>query len=198
MLLTDPQLIRSEIDRRLDQARTADPAIAQRKQLDLALAKASATLTRMVQAFQEQLITIDELRARMPDLRAREASIRGQIRALEAQRADRDLYLKLADDLEGFLARLRDKASTTGVHDRQRVLRLLVSDVLIGPEKVTIRHRIPVRERSTPNAARRGADPDAESDQSPGYPLCWGRDRPPLRSSRHGGDPAAILHHPCC
>jgi len=28
-----------------------------------------------------------------------------------------------------------------------RVLRLLVKDVLVGPEKITIRHRIPIRTR---------------------------------------------------
>ena len=101
----------------------------------------------MIEAFPEQLITIDELRARMPDLRARETNLRSQIDALDAQLADREVYLKLADDLEGFLAQLRTNADTANVHERQRVLRLLVKDVLIGPEKITIRHRIPVRER---------------------------------------------------
>ena len=41
---------------------------------------------------------------------------------------------KLADYLEGFLAQLRGNAAT--VEDRQRVLRLLVKHILIGPEKV--------------------------------------------------------------
>jgi site-specific DNA recombinase len=41
-LLADPQLIRAEIDKRLDQARTADPTNRQRKTLELALAKASS------------------------------------------------------------------------------------------------------------------------------------------------------------
>ena len=57
----------------------------------------------MVEAFSEQLITIDELRGRMPGLRAREAGLRGQLDALDSQLADRDAYLKLANDLEGFL-----------------------------------------------------------------------------------------------
>ena len=61
----------------------------------------------MIQAYSEQLITIDELRARMPHLRAREAGLRGQLAALDAQAADRDAYLKLAGDLDGFLAQLR-------------------------------------------------------------------------------------------
>jgi hypothetical protein len=40
----------------------------------------------------------------MPHLRSREANLRGQLDALDAQTADRDAYLTLAGDLEGFLA----------------------------------------------------------------------------------------------
>ena len=67
-LLTDPALIRAEISKRLQQARTADPATRQRKRLELALAKATTAITRMIEAFQEQLITIDELRSGDPRL----------------------------------------------------------------------------------------------------------------------------------
>jgi site-specific DNA recombinase len=56
----------------------------------------------MIEAFSEQLITIDELRARMPDMRAREANLRGQIDAVDTQLADRETYLKLAANLGGF------------------------------------------------------------------------------------------------
>jgi site-specific DNA recombinase len=174
-LLADPHLIRAEINKRLDQARTADPAVKQRQRLDLALAKATKAITNMIEAFQEQLLTIDELRARMPDLRARESGLRGQIDALDAQLADRELYLKLADDLHRFLAQLRDKADVFTIEERQRVLRLLVKDVLVGPEKITIRHRIPVRD--TANAGRHDSEAslDAEGDHSPSCPLRWGR-----------------------
>ena len=74
----------------------------------------------------------------MPELRSRETGLRSQLDALAAQLTDRDAYLKLADDLEGFLARLRRNAATATVTEQQRVLRLLVKDVLIGPE--THRH----------------------------------------------------------
>ena len=176
-LLADPALIRAEISKRLETARTADPATRQRQQLELALAKAAKSVTAMITAYSEQLITIDELRARMPDLRARETSLRSQLSALDAQLADRDAYLKLADDLEGFLAQLRGSAATADTPQRQRVLRLLVKDVLIGPEKITIRHRIPARGSS--RAARQhqpGAD--TEGDHRPGYLLRWGRGHP--------------------
>jgi site-specific DNA recombinase len=179
-LLADPALIRTEISKRLEQARTADPATRQRKRLELALAKATTAITRMIEAFQEQLITIDELRSRMPDLRARETNLRGQLDALDAQLADQEAYLKLADDLEGFLTQLRASTSGASVPERQRVLRLLVKDVLVGPAKITIRHRIPIRER-TSHSNQEHPTPDTEGDQSASCPLRWGRDNTPLR-----------------
>ena len=157
-LLADPALIRTEIDKRLDQVRTADPATAQRQRLDAALAKTTTAITRLIGAYQEQLISLDELRARMPELRARETSLRHQLDALDSQLADREIYLKLADDLEDFLTRLRDKTATATVAERQRVLRLLVKDVLVGPDKITIRHSIPVRHNTSSRDRRPPSD----------------------------------------
>jgi hypothetical protein len=172
-----------EIDRRLHAARTTDPATNQRERLQTALTTATASITRMIEAFQEQLITIDELRARMPDLRARETGLHAQLDALHTQIADREIYLKLADDLEGFLAQLHDKAETTTVEQRQHVLRLLVKDVLVGPEKITIRHRIPIRERTA--TSQQHPDADSEGDQGRSYPLRRGRDRASAGEHRH-------------
>ena len=153
--------------KRLGQARTGDPATRQRHRLELELAKAATSITAMTEAFSEQLLTIDELRATMPHLRARQAN-------LHAQTAYRDAYVTLADDLEGFLAQLRGNAATATVEDRQRVLRLLVKDILIGPEKITIRHRITARPDGS-GAQQGDPEPDTEGDQRPGYPLRWGR-----------------------
>ncbi len=193
-LLADPALIRAEITKRLDAARTSDPVTRQRNRLELEAAKAATSIAAMIEAFSEQLLTIDELRAKMPHLRARQANLQGQIDALDAQTADRDAYLTLAGDLAGFLTQLRDKAGTATVEERQQVLRLLVKDVLVGPEKITIRHRIPARAGSS-GAQQHDPGPDTEGDHRPGYPLRWGRDYPALRGSLIGrGVPAPIDH----
>lgn len=120
------------------------------------------------------LITIDELRAKMPHLRPHEQNLRRQIDALDAQADGRDAYLKLADDLEGFQARLHTSATESTVEDRQRVLRLLVKDVLIGPKKITIRHRLPTCAGGA-STSRHETEPDTEGDHAPGYPLRWRR-----------------------
>ena len=196
-LLADPALIRAEIDKRLATVRTSDPAIRQRKQLQTALAKASRAITAMIEAYQEQLITIDELRSRMPHLRATEAGVRAQLDAAEACAADRDAYLKLAGDLEGFLTQLRTTATTASTDQRRRVIRLIIKDVLIGPEKITIRHRIPTRTDST-RVTQRDSQPDTEGDNQPGCQLRWGRDRGTLRGPLFPRDDGPVRHlHRC-
>ena len=164
-LLADPALIRAEISKRLDQAHTSDPALRQRNRLETVLAKATKSITAMIEAYSGQLITIDEMRSRMPQLRAREAGLRAQLEAAHAQAADRDAYLKLAGDLEGFLAQLRSKTATASTGDRRRVLKLLVKDVLIGPEKITIFARLQADARRA-----RGREGNRGTTLSPGRP----------------------------
>src|SRR5450759_1304714 len=108
----------------------------------------------------------------MPEMRARETSLRHQLDALDAQLADREVYLQLADNLQDFLAGLRDKAATASVAERQRVLRLLVKDVLVGPDKITIRHSIPVRS-NTGNRTQQDTENDSEGEIHPDCQLRW-------------------------
>src|SRR4029434_4997530 len=92
-LLADPRLIRAEIDRRLDQLRTADLTTAAQRRLEQALAKTTGSVNRLLKAYQEELISLDELRERTPELRSRETSLRGQLAALADQLVDRQVYL---------------------------------------------------------------------------------------------------------
>ncbi|MGH9072055.1 MAG: recombinase family protein [Acidimicrobiales bacterium] len=158
-LLADPELVQAELDRRLSDLRAANPATSERARLERELTRNTKAISRLVQAYQEDLITLEELRARTPDLRTKEASLRASLDSLAAQLLDQNTYLKLAENLESFLARLRDNAGTSTIEDRQKVLRSVVKEVLVGPERVVIRHTIPVRDHPF---------------LSSGYPLRWG------------------------
>jgi DNA invertase Pin-like site-specific DNA recombinase len=161
-LLADPALIRAELDRRLAELHAANPATATRARLEREQIRTTTAITRLVEAYQEQLLSLDELRARLPALRAKQHTLRAQLDALDAQLVDQAAYLKLAETLESFLDRLRDKADTASVTERQRVLRLIVKEILISPERVVIRHRIPVTSPDpAPGYLLRGRSQDA-------------------------------------
>ncbi len=126
--------------------RDADPATSERSRLELERSRTTKAIQRLIQAYQEDLVTLEDLRAAMPELRAKNTSLCNSLEVLQAQLLDQDTYLKLAENLESFLARLRDKATTATIEDRQRVLRSVVKEVLIGSERVIVRHSIPVRD----------------------------------------------------
>jgi site-specific DNA recombinase len=165
-LLADPALVRGELDRRLAELRAANPATATKARLEREQTRTATAISRLVEAYQEQLLSLDELRGRMPALRAKQHTLRAQLDALQAQLVDQQATLALAENLEGFLGRLRDTATTASVPERQRVLRLLVKEVLIGPERVVVRHRIPVTSpEPTPGYLLRGRSPLAPAGQ---------------------------------
>ncbi|HYB31045.1 MAG TPA: recombinase family protein, partial [Solirubrobacteraceae bacterium] len=160
-LLEDPQLVRAEIDRRLEAARTEHPAARQREALERDITRADGAIARMIEAYQEQLLSLEELRARRPTLRKRQAALRTQLDALETELHDAETFLKLADTLEGFLGRLADGLDRLSLDEQQRILRLVVREVLIGgDDKVTIRHSIPTpNSGGSPNYQLRGSSP---------------------------------------
>jgi DNA invertase Pin-like site-specific DNA recombinase len=165
-LLADPALIRAELDRRLAELHAANPATATRARLEREQIRTTTAITRLVEAYQEHLLSLDELRERLPALRAKQHTLRAQLDALDAQLVDQAAYLKLAQTLESFLDRLRDKADTASVPERQRVLRLIVKEILIGPDRVVIRHRIPVTSPDpAPTYLLRGRSPVAAAGQ---------------------------------
>jgi site-specific DNA recombinase len=145
LLLEDPALVRGEIDRRLAAVRSEHPAARRRETLERDLTRAEQATARLIEAYQEQLISLEELRARMPTLRTRQTTLRAQLDSLDAELHDAETYLQLADTLDAFLGRLTDGLDQLDIAGQQRVLRLVVREVLVGgdDDTVTIRHSIP-------------------------------------------------------
>ena len=172
-LLEDPALIQQELDRRLVAARSSDPTKKREQSLQRELTQAGKGIERLLNAYQEGLLSIDQLRERMPLLRQRERAIRTELQAISDQIADRAAFLRLAETLTSFLTRLRNAADTLSVTERQRIVRLVVKEVLIGDETITLRHSIPIPSSPPQNDG-------APSQDAPNYLLCKGRERASL------------------
>jgi site-specific DNA recombinase len=141
-LLADPGLVRQELDRRLEERRQSSTTRKQEERLRREVARHQKAVARLIEAYQEGLISLEELRARIPELRRRENAAAAQLQALEAQLTDEETYLKLAESLETFLARLHERAQTLSVEERQKVLRLVVREVQIDGDRIVIKHSI--------------------------------------------------------
>jgi len=147
-LLEDPLLIQNEIERRLAAAREVDPTKRRDEALRRDLVGVRKSIDRLLTAYQEGLLPIEELRERMPQLRRRQQASTAELQAIADQSVTRTAYLRLAETLNTFLARLRSSAGALDVSERQRIVRLLVKEVLVGDDKIIIRHCIPLPNRS--------------------------------------------------
>jgi site-specific DNA recombinase len=205
-LLEDPALIRQEIDRRLDAARANSPTRRREAELDRELTRVRKSMERLLTAYQEDLLSLDDLRHRMPGLRQREQSLRGELQALRDRTAEEAAMLRLSETLASFLKRLRETAESLDIAGRQKILRLLVKEVLVDKDSITIRHSIPIPRDPDDVGKAEDATLDRSSPASPGYLLRSGSEQPStgkslpalcVRSLDGAGAPGASMVSVC-
>ena len=176
-LLESPTLIQNELNRRLEAARDSSPTKRRLETLNRDIIRIRKSRERLLTAYQEELLSIDELRIRMPPLRQREQAMQAELQAITHQTADRAAYLRLAETLTAFLERLRSNADTLDIGQRQKIMRLLVKEVIVGKDLITIKHSIPGQAAPTGGNPQAGKSPTQHNttqiDKS--YPLCKGR-----------------------
>jgi site-specific DNA recombinase len=151
-LLEDPDLVRAEIERRIRQIRESHPRKQREETLMRELNRVGKGIAKLLDAYQEGLIQLEELRVRVPQLRQRQQTLESQLNSLKAAGIDQEVFLRLAEHLEDFLARLRRNANSLSVTDRQRILRLVVKEILVGEDTITIKHSIPLSSSGTVSA----------------------------------------------
>ena len=154
-LLEDPDLIRREIERRVDELRNArEQSASSTKNLERELSKVERAIAKLLDAYQEELVDLDELRTRMRRLNAKRAELEHAVRQVEARMATSQDYLKLVDDIAGFTTKLRSTGTNLNLEEQQRVLRALVKEILVDDDRVIIRHSIPIKPTSAPPGLR--------------------------------------------
>ena len=176
-LLEDPSIIQNELNRRLEAASESSPTKRRLETLNCELIRVRKSIERLLTAYQEGLLPLDELRVRMPPLRQREQAMQAEHQAINNQTADRAAYLRLAETLTAFLDRMRSNAQTLDVGQRQRIMRLLVKEVIVGKDLITIRHSIQgyaAPSGGNPQSSKSPVQTDgAQTGES--YLLCKGR-----------------------
>src|SRR5437762_5248933 len=83
-----------------------------------------------------------------------------------------EAYLQLAESLAGFRSKLRVRAEALDIAVRQQILRLLVKEVLVGVNTITLRHSIPIPQSGPgSNGSPAPSSGVTGSRPSPGYLL---------------------------
>jgi site-specific DNA recombinase len=143
-LLSNPELVRSEIHRRIEEIKNVNPTKQRKESIEKEIVRIEKSIRKLLDAYQEDLLQLDELRERMPQLRRRQSTLRAELRDIDSALTDQHAVLRLTNNIETFLHKLRKAADTISVVERQKVLRLIVNEIQLDDESITIKHSIPL------------------------------------------------------
>ena len=95
-LLNNGTLIQAEIDRRKEVARNTDPRRQRSEALRREQARLGNNVARLITAYQESLVSLTQLRQRMPELNKKSQAVESELQSLETAAVDQARYLQLA------------------------------------------------------------------------------------------------------
>ncbi len=144
-LLENPDLIEKEVNRRIEESAYSSVTERRKEALMKELTRVQKGIDKMLDAYQEDIIPLAELRKRIPVLRKRETAIKKELQGMHMRLIDHRRLLTLTENMESFLRRLRESAETLSVPERQKVVRLVVREVIVGSDIITVKHSIPIQ-----------------------------------------------------
>jgi site-specific DNA recombinase len=176
-LLEKPELIGAELERRRQESLKSDPLERRRGQLTQDLKRVEEQIDKLLDAYQEGLLPLGQLRQRMPELRRQQQTAEKELDATRWQALMTERTKELEQSLESFVGRMRHSAQCLNVSERQKVVRLLIKEIIVEVDnRITIRHCLPLM-----GGVRNASGPNADC-----YPLCTGRGCPHPRERRRG------------
>lgn len=205
-LLEEPALIRTELQRRRDESVRSNPVQQRRQRLQQDLQRIGQQIDKLLDAYQEGLLGLTELRQRMPGLRKKQSAAQKAREGAEWQALAEEQLQQLDQSLEGFLGRLKQSAQILGVVEKQKIIRLLVKEVIVEKDAITVRHCIPLASggdagtpaRSSPTGPSTPVTPaSGPKEQSVGqdYQVCPWRQRSALGHAPQRPFPPSVRQH---
>jgi site-specific DNA recombinase len=143
-LLNEPELVRAEIDRRIQENLSSDPVQQRKLRLERESKRIASQLDKLLDAYQEDLIGLTDLRTRVPELRRKQTAIEKELEGVALQALEKSRLTQLNASMENFLAALRQSAESLEVIERQKIVRLVIKQVIVKDDTLTIQHSIPV------------------------------------------------------
>ena len=165
-LLEKPELIHAELERRRQESLRSDPLEQRRGELTQSLKRTEQQIDKLLDAYQEGLVQLGQLRQRMPELRRKQATAEKELENARWKALIAEKTHQIEQSLEAFVGRLRQSAQTLSMAERQKVVRLLIKDIVVEVDnRITIRHCLPLM----------GGVRNASGAEANCYPLCKGR-----------------------
>jgi site-specific DNA recombinase len=152
LLLESPDLIREEVSKRLSDLEKA-PVLKQQKLLSNKLEKLETESNRLLDAYQSECIDLRELKTRMNDIKKEKNNAKRVLAGMNSG-LSRGQLLELSEEVKHFSNHLKMSLSTLSLEEKRKIIRMLIQEIQIGKEDITVNHIIPVKDVLSDKIAR--------------------------------------------
>jgi len=150
LLLQNPGLIQKEVEKRVADTKRVSPVIHQKAALEKQKGKAIQAVDKLLDAYQEDLIPLAQLRKRMPELQRKVNALEKDLDNLKVHETALDQRLQLLD-VPSFKSQIDKNLNQLDITEKKKILRLLVKEIIVGDDIIDIKHSIPLKETKNEN-----------------------------------------------
>jgi len=181
-LLRDPDRVRQEYQRRLNEEPSKQ--VAQTEQLSAMLQKVKRGIARLIDAYEDGLLTKAEFEPRLRNAKQRLSKLEAEVQAASDQGTTEDELRLLIGQFEDFAQRVSKGLDQGDWTTRREIIRALVKRIEIGTESIRVVYKV-APAPFVPAPDNGGCLQD-----------CWRRERTSLRRALFRRTHQPVLHHP--
>ena len=143
-LLRQPGLILEHYHQLQHQAKESSVEFQEQQRIQRQLERLGEQRQRLVDAYQNGVIELEELQRRKERIAEREQFLQERKAGIESRLLEVGRQVDLQEGLEAFAHRIRRALENPTFADKQRILRLVIERIEVGEEEIVIRHAIPI------------------------------------------------------
>jgi site-specific DNA recombinase len=146
-LLKNPSTLENELARRIEKNKGSLEKHQREEKIEKELVQLSKSKNKLLDAYQEgDCITLDELRSRMDAIKVKTAELEIKLTEIKALKLQREKEIDIKASLEYIEIRLLSSPMELSMEEKQKVVRLLIEEILIGDDSIKIKHCVPPME----------------------------------------------------
>jgi site-specific DNA recombinase len=166
-LLSDPQNLQEQIESRLEAVRQTSTDTTEIDKLERAILKLATQERRIIDAYREGVIDLEELREQKERISEKLKSLKAQKKAAQSQQKDSEQLEITPEVLGDVSARFQRVIANADFETRTKLANLLINSVTLYPDRAIVAGNIPVtktdalvpRHYAAPLRSKRGLKP---------------------------------------
>ncbi len=154
-LLEKPELIIEQYKRQKD-ITLSSGSQKQCQKLEQQIRQHDKQIQRLIDAYQMEIITLEDLNIRKSSLEQKISQLQGQIRNIKAAQKKEIDHKKIFENIEAFCTAIKQGIENASFEDRRKIIELLVEEVIVTNRRVEIIHIIPLEKKANLQLHDRG------------------------------------------